>query len=92
MAIDANAGTNLNLDSITAVVIGGTSLQGGRGSLIGTAIGVLLIGILGNGLNMLGVSSYWQRVVVGVILIFAIASQKIRLANKSKVKTSQDSQ
>jgi ribose/xylose/arabinose/galactoside ABC-type transport system permease subunit len=53
---------------------------------------VLLIGILGNGLNMLGVSSYWQRVVVGIILIFAIASQKLRLANKSKVKTSQDSQ
>jgi ribose/xylose/arabinose/galactoside ABC-type transport system permease subunit len=92
MAIDANAGTNLNLDSITAVVIGGTSLQGGRGSLIGTAIGVLLIGILGNGLNMLGVSSYWQRVVVGIILIFAIASQKIRLANKSKVKAGQENQ
>jgi len=84
MAIDANAGTNLNLDSITAVVIGGTSLQGGRGSLVGTAIGVLLIGVLGNGLNMLGVSSYWQRVVVGVILIFAIASQKIKIASKTK--------
>jgi len=84
MAIDANAGTNLNLESITAVVIGGTSLLGGRGSLIGTAIGVLLIGVLGNGLNMLGVSSYWQRVVVGIILIAAIASQKITLSSKTK--------
>lgn len=84
MAIDANAGTNLNLESITAVVIGGTSLLGGRGSLVGTAIGVLLIGVLGNGLNMLGVSSYWQRVVVGVILIAAIASQKITLSSKVK--------
>jgi ribose transport system permease protein len=77
MAIDANAGTNLNLESITAVVIGGTSLLGGRGSLIGTAIGVLLIGVLGNGLNLLGISSYWQRVIVGIILIAAVASQKI---------------
>ena len=84
MAIDANAGTNLNLESITAVVIGGTSLLGGRGSLVGTAIGVLLIGVLGNGLNMLGVSSYWQRVVVGIILIAAIASQKITLSSKVK--------
>lgn len=86
MAIDANAGTNLNLESITAVVIGGTSLLGGRGSLIGTAIGVLLVGILGNGLNMMGVSSYWQRVVVGIILIAAIASQKISISSKSKMK------
>ncbi len=84
MAIDANAGTNLNLESITAVVIGGTSLLGGRGSLVGTAIGVLLIGVLGNGLNMLGVSSYWQRVIVGIILIAAVASQKISI---SKGKT-----
>jgi len=86
MAIDANAGTNLNLESITAVVIGGTSLLGGRGSLIGTAFGVLLIGVLGNGLNMLGVSSYWQFVVVGVILIAAVASQKISIAYKGKAK------
>ncbi len=77
MAIDANAGTNMNLESITAVVIGGTSLLGGRGTLIGTGIGVLLIGVLGNGLNMLGISSYWQRVIVGIILIAAVASQKI---------------
>jgi ribose transport system permease protein len=89
MAIDANAGTNMNLDSITAVVIGGTSLLGGRGSLIGTAIGVLLVGVLGNGLNMVGVSSYWQRVVVGVILIAAIASQKITFSTKIKVKKSE---
>jgi len=61
-------------------------LLGGRGSLIGTAFGVLLIGVLGNGLNMLGVSSYWQFVVVGVILIAAVASQKISIAYRGRAK------
>jgi ribose transport system permease protein len=82
LAIDANAGTNLNLDSITAVVIGGTSLLGGRGTLVGTAVGILMIGVLGNGLNLLGVSSYWQRVVVGIILIVAVTSQRMSLTKE----------
>lgn len=77
LAIDANAGTNLNLDTITAVVIGGTALTGGKGSLIGTAAGIVLIGFLGNGLNLLGISSYWQRVVVGLILIAAVTMQRM---------------
>ncbi len=84
LAIDANAGINQNLDSITAVVIGGASLLGGRGSLVGTAIGVLLIGVLGNGLNLLGVGSYWQRVVVGIILIAAVAIQRMSIMRESK--------
>lgn len=77
LAIDANAGTNLNLETITAVVIGGAVLGGGKGSLVGTFFGILLIGVLGNGLNLMGVSSYWQRVVVGVILIAAVTSQRM---------------
>ncbi|MCL1854765.1 MAG: ABC transporter permease [Clostridia bacterium] len=84
MAIDCNAGNNQNLDSITAVVIGGTSLLGGRGSLIGTSIGFLLIGVLGNGLNLLGVNSYWQRVVVGIILITTIGLQRLSFARSNK--------
>ena len=84
LAIDANAGTNLNLDSITAVVIGGTSLLGGRGTLVGTGVGILLIGDLGNGLNLLGVGSYWQRVVVGVILIVAVTAQRMSLNKGGK--------
>ena len=75
-AIDPDAGVNKNLDSIAAAVIGGTALTGGKGSMIGTLIGVLLMGFLRNGLNLMGVSSYWQSVAVGVILIFAVALER----------------
>jgi putative xylitol transport system permease protein len=60
------------LDAIAAVVIGGTSLSGGTGSLGGTVVGALLIGVINNGLNLLGVSSYYQQVVKGVIIVGAV--------------------
>jgi ribose transport system permease protein len=82
LAIDPNSGTNMNLDAIAAVVIGGTSLNGGKGTILGTLIGVLLMGILRNGLNLLGISSYWQTVAVGVIIIIAISLE--RLTNSRK--------
>jgi ribose transport system permease protein len=77
LAIDPNSGTNMNLDAIAAVVIGGTSLSGGKGTILGTLIGVLLMGILRNGLNLLGISSYWQTVAVGVIIIIAISLERL---------------
>ncbi|WP_286793596.1 ABC transporter permease [Microbacterium sp. UBA3394] len=66
------AGAGLELDVIAAVVIGGTSLSGGVGTVIGTLIGALIIGVLRNGLNLLDVSSFWQQVVIGVVIAAAV--------------------
>jgi ribose transport system permease protein len=68
-----NAGLGYELDSIAAVVIGGTSLSGGRGSILGTVLGCLIIGVLNNGLFLLNVSPFWQQVVKGVVIIAAVA-------------------
>lgn len=65
---------NYMMDSIAAAIVGGTSLTGGRGTIIGTIAGVLIISVLSNGLNMLNVVSYWQDVVKGFIIIAAVAS------------------
>ena len=67
------AGVSYELDSIAAVVIGGTSLSGGRGSVLGTALGCLIIGVLNNGLVLLEVSPFWQQVVKGAVIIAAVA-------------------
>ena len=67
-----NAGLSYELDVIAAVVVGGTSLFGGRGSILGTFIGSLLIGVLRNGLNLMNVESYVQQVVVGFVILFAV--------------------
>src|SRR5699024_3260925 len=67
-----NAGMSYELDAIAAVVLGGTSLTGGKGRIVGTLIGVLIIGVLNNGLNLLGVSSFYQQVVKGVVIIIAV--------------------
>ncbi|WP_053023770.1 ABC transporter permease subunit [Staphylococcus haemolyticus] len=66
------AGTSYELDAIAAVVLDGTSLTGGKGRIVGTLIGVLIIGVLNNGLNLLGVSSFYQQVVKGVVILIAV--------------------
>jgi len=70
---EAVAGLQLELDVIAAVVIGGTSLFGGVGSIFGTLVGVLLIGVLRNGLVLMNVSSFVQQILIGVILVLAVA-------------------
>jgi ribose transport system permease protein len=70
---DPTSGVGYELDSIAAVVIGGTSLSGGRGSVLGTVIGCLIIGVLNNGLILLNVSPFWQQVVKGVVIVVAVA-------------------
>ncbi|OCA85915.1 ribose ABC transporter permease [Bacillus sp. FJAT-27225] len=66
------AGTSYELDAIAAVVLGGTSLSGGKGRIVGTLIGALIIGTLNNGLNLLGVSSFYQMVVKGIVIAIAV--------------------
>ncbi len=67
-----NAGLMYELDVIAAVVVGGTSLSGGRGTIVGTLIGTLLIGVLRNGLNLLNVGSYIQQILVGLVIVGAV--------------------
>jgi ribose transport system permease protein len=74
---DPKVGTGYELDSIAAVVIGGTSLSGGRGSIFLTVIGCLIIGVLNNGLSVLDVSAYWQLVIKGLVLVAAVAADRI---------------
>jgi ribose transport system permease protein len=71
-----SAGAGYELDSIAAVVIGGTSLSGGRGSIWGTVLGCLIIGVLNNGMVLLEVSPFWQQVVKGVVIIAAVAIER----------------
>jgi fructose transport system permease protein len=72
-AISALSGGTANLDSITAVVIGGTSLFGGRGSILGTLVGALIVGVFRNGLALGGADALWQEFAVGVLIILAVA-------------------
>ena len=71
-SVQPSAGLGYELDTIAAVVIGGASLSGGVGSIGGTAVGVLIIGVLRNGLNLLGVSPFIQQVVIGVVIALAV--------------------
>ncbi|EXJ01945.1 ABC transporter permease [Burkholderia pseudomallei] len=72
MSGQPNAGGGFELDAIAAVVMGGTSIAGGRGSIVGTLVGALLLGVLNNGLNMIGVTPYVQNVIKGAIILLAI--------------------
>ena len=75
--IEANAGMGLELKVISAVVIGGASVAGGRGTLLGTMLGVALLGAIGPALTFLGVNAYWEKAVQGAIILAAVAIDAI---------------
>lgn len=74
---DPQAGQTDNLDSITAVVLGGTSLFGGRGSVLGTLVGALIVGIFRNGLQLMGVASIYQVLITGILVILAVSVDQL---------------
>ena len=82
---DPTAGVGFELDAITAVVIGGTSMFGGEGAVTGTLIGALIIGVINNGLNLLNVSSYYQQVVKGVIVVGAVLMDNYARKKQQKI-------
>jgi len=74
---DPQAGQTDNLDSITAVVLGGTSLFGGRGSILGTLLGALIVGVFRNGLTLMGVASVYQILITGILVILAVTTDQL---------------
>jgi len=74
---DPQAGQNSNLESITAVVLGGTSLFGGRGNIMGTLVGALIVGVFRNGLQLMGVESIYQVLITGILVIVAVSIDQL---------------
>ncbi len=82
---DPTAGIAYELTAITAAIIGGTNLFGGRGSILGTMVGALIMGVLQNGLNLLAVQSYYQQMAIGSVLILAVFIDQWQLRKESRV-------
>lgn len=74
----ANAGQGYELDVIAATIIGGTSLMGGEGSIIGSLLGAAIMAVLRNGLILMEVSSFWQQVTIGTVIVLAIMFDQFR--------------
>lgn len=82
---DPTAGLTYELTAITAAIIGGTNLFGGRGSILGTMIGALIMGVLQNGLNLLAVQSYYQQMAIGAVLVLAVFIDQWQVRKESRV-------
>ncbi len=81
---EATAGLGYELDVIAACVIGGVSLSGGEGNVLGVVLGAALMGLLRNGLALLGVSGYWQQIVIGGVIVLAVLIDRIRIARSQQ--------
>ena len=77
--IPSNAGIGLELKAIAAVVVGGTAVTGGRGTVLGTALGVILLGTIGPALTFMGVNAWWERAIEGAIILAAVAVDSVRI-------------
>jgi rhamnose transport system permease protein len=75
--VQTNAGVGLELKVIAAVVVGGTSISGGRGTLAGTLLGVALLGIIGPALTFLGTQAHWERALQGMVILVAVAADAV---------------
>jgi ribose/xylose/arabinose/galactoside ABC-type transport system permease subunit len=82
---DCTIGTGFEFDVFTAVVLGGTNISGGKGSIIGMVLGALLLRVLTNGLNLVGIQSYYQSIISGVVLVLAILLNRFIVAKSTKV-------
>ena len=82
------AGNGYEMEAIAAAVLGGIAITGGEGNILNTIIGALMMGIIRNGLNLIGVNSYWQMVIIGLILIIAVANQMLRQRRSGSISTS----
>ncbi|MDD3339664.1 MAG: ABC transporter permease, partial [Lachnospiraceae bacterium] len=84
LSADATLGTGYDTDTIAAVVIGGVSMTGGEGSIGGALIGAAIMGVLKNAFVLLSVSSYWQSIAIGIVIIFAVTIDRVR-SNRKKI-------
>ena len=76
--------TGVEMDCIAAAAIGGTSMAGGEGNIWGTLIGALLMGVVRNGLNQLGISAFWQQVALGVVVLLAVTIDALRRRSRKE--------
>jgi rhamnose transport system permease protein len=81
--IPSNAGIGLEMKVVAAVVVGGTAITGGKGTVLGTALGVVLLGMVGPALTFMGISAYWERALQGAIILVAVAMDSARLRRRS---------
>jgi rhamnose transport system permease protein len=80
--IPSNAGIGLELKVIAAAVVGGVSISGGRGTVLGTLLGLLLLGVIGPALTFLGFSAYWERAIEGAIILVAVSMEAVRMPSR----------
>jgi len=85
--VPSNGGIGLEMKVVAAVVVGGAAVTGGRGTIAGTALGVVLLGAIGPALTFLGVSAYWERALQGAIILAAVAADAVRAARRAPVAT-----